>query len=234
MSGMQNEGAWSDGAPQSNMRADQNLGGEHRSSYDLGAYPTMQDPRDAVVIDRRQSLPEMLTSKVSRLREFEGLRGYSVRATLAIKYVNYFLAILLFCGVTNFFVNGVRFASGGGVYMLFSTMIIAVTGSIASLFYIPLRKEIVEKVRHYIFGLMLPAGTVVAAILKVLQTWEYSNGGGVGSLLSMALPAIFLATIFLPSIVFVKEILGTRTLHRGSMDNEEHVNQITRWDGSQR
>ena len=118
--------------------------------------------------------------------------------------------------------------------MLFSCAVISSSGAVATLFYVNLRKEIVERVRHYIFGIILVPGTLLAVTLRALQEWEWVNEGSLGKTLQAALPAIFLASVVLPAIVFVKELVGIRTLHRTKLDDEESVQLWTRQDDLQR
>lgn len=212
--------AWSDGAPLRNLpRPDE---GRRRS--------------ENVEVTNRPatSITERATRKVSRVRQFEGLRGYSSRVTLAVKYINYFLIVLLCCGLTGYLTKGVRFASGGGTFMLFSVTVITVSGAVATLFYVNLRNELVERIRHYIFGIILIPGTLLAMTLRAFQEWEWANEGSLGGTLRGALPVVFLASVVLPAIVFVKEIIGIRTLHRSKLDDEESVQLWTRQDGLQR
>jgi hypothetical protein len=153
---------------------------------------------------------------------------------LAIKYVNYFLLVLLGCGLTEYLTSGVRYASKGGMFMLVAVTVVSVVGAGSTLFYVNLRTEIVERVRHYVFGIMILPGTLLAGMIRALQEWEWVNEGGLGSTLQAALPAIFLASVFLPAMVFIKEMIGIRTLHRTRMDDEESVQLWTRQDGLQR
>lgn len=213
-------GAWSDGAPLRNLPREEQ-GRRLDGRTDTTANPTA-------------SITERATRKVSRIRQFEGLRGYSSRVTLAVKYVNYFLLVLLCCGLTGYLTKGVRYASGGGTFMLFSVAVITVSGAVSTLFYVNLRNELVERVRHYVFGIVLIPGTLLAVTLRALQEWEWANEGSLGGTLRGALPVIFLASVVLPAIVFVKEIVGIRTLHRSKLDDEESVQLWTRQDGLQR
>lgn len=216
-------GAWSDGAPQ------------YRQPDPVAAERAHASGNDHVTgAQRPMTFAAKATRKVSRIRQFEGVRGYSSRATLVLRYVNYFLLILLFCGLTGILTRGVRYAAGGGTFMLFSCAVIAGSGAVATLFYVNLRKEIVERVRHYIFGIILIPGTLLAVTLRALQQWEWVNDGSLGKTLQAALPAIFLASVVLPAIVFVKELVGIRTLHRTKLDDEESVQLWTRQDGLQR
>lgn len=208
-------------------------------------YDPMADPRTfgagyqandpaASVPGPRRSLPDVLTSKVSRVRQFEGLRGYSTRSAIAIKHLAYFLLITLVSGVTEAATQGVKYASGGGKFMFVACSTIAFTGAVSTLFYVNLRQELVEKVRHYVFGIILIPGMLLSLLLRALQEWEWANEGSLGTTLQAALPAVFLATVVLPTLVFVKEMLGIRTLHRSKLDDQEAVHLWTRQDGLQR
>jgi hypothetical protein len=212
--------AWSDGAPLRNLPRPEEA---RRRSENV-----------EVVNRPAASITERVTRKVSRIRQFEGLRGYSSRVALAVKYVNYFLLVLLCCGLTGYLTKGVRFASGGGTFMLFSVAVITVSGAVATLFYVNLRNELVERIRHYVFGIILIPGTLLAMTLRAFQEWEWANEGSLGGTLRGALPVVFLASVVLPAIVFVKEIIGIRTLHRSKLDDEESVQLWTRQDGLQR
>lgn len=227
-------GAWSDGAPaRGNVPVD-NSGLDYNSMpYDrgnnaiYGSTPVNTEPAP------KRSIPSILTSKVGTVRQFEGLRGRSTRAALIVKYVNQFVLILIFAGVTERLTKGVPIASGGGKFMLFSCSTVALVGAGATLFYVNLRSELLEKVRHYIFGIILVPGTLIAGLLYVLPNWSSAEGGQLGGLLNSVLPSIFIAAVVLPALVFVKEILGIRTLHRSTMDDQEAVALWSRQDGLQ-
>ena len=227
-------GAWSDGAPMRGNVTVDNSGLDYNAMpYDRGnkalytTTPSSQEP------SMKQSIPSILTSKVGSIRQFEGLRGRSTRATLAIKYINQFIIIILLAGVSERLTEGVPYASGGGKFMLFSCSVVALVGAGATLFYVNLRRELIEKVRHYIFGIILVPGTLIACLLKVLPNWSSAEGGELGGVLNSVLPSIFIAAVVLPALVFVKEILGIRTLHRSTMDDQEAVALWSRQDGLQ-
>jgi len=220
-------GAWLDGAPR------QPFGGQQASQQQPGQQQT--PGRSGYPLNpSKEKFTDRVTNRVNRVRQFEGPRGVSSRAALVIKYVNYVLLALLGCGLTGLATDGVRFAAGGGTFMLFSVVTVAFVGAISTMFYVNLRNEIVERVRHYIFGIILFPGTMLAFVLRALQEWEWVNEGTLGTTLQAALPAIFLATVVLPAIVFVKEMVGIRTLHRSRLDDEEAVHLWTRHDGLQR
>ncbi len=171
---------------------------------------------------------------LSRSRRFEGLRGGGTRLSIALKYATYTLAIVAGSGLTEWLTDGVRYASGGGRFMFASLTVITVTGAFSTFFYVNMRAELVEKVRHYVFAVTMAPGVLTAAALGAVQSWQYANEGSLGVTLQMALPAVFLATVALPAIIFVKEMLGIRTLHRSRLDDQEAVQLWTRQDGLQR
>lgn len=171
---------------------------------------------------------------LSRMRRFEGLRGGGTRASIAVKYLVYVLAIVAGSGLTEWLTRGVRYASGGGRFMFAALTVITVTGAFSTFFYVNMRTELVEKVRHYVFAVTMAPGILTAAALGAVRDWQYANEGSLGVTLQMALPAVFLATVALPAIIFVKEMLGIRTLHRSRLDDQEAVQLWTRQDGFQR
>ena len=228
-------GAWSDGAPlRGGVGIDNPTGLDHNHMpYDRSNNALYTSTPQYAEPAEKPSIPSILTSKVNTMRQFEGRRGRSTRATLVLKYVNQFILIALFCGVTEKLTEGIPYASGGGQFMLFSATVISVVGALATLFYVNLRRELLEKVRHYIFGVILIPGTLVAGVLHILPNWSSAEGGELGGLLNGVMPSIFLATVVLPAVVFVKEILGIRTLHRSTMDDQEAVALWSRQDGLQ-
>jgi hypothetical protein len=171
-------------------------------------------------------------SKVSRILSLEGKRGYATRSSIYVRHLAYLLTVLVCCGLTQAFTAGVGRADGGGVFMLLACATIVVTGAVATLFYANLRREIVEKVRHYVFGLTLLPSTLVAGFLSAAQNWFGADT--FSTTLSNALPVVFLASVLIPAFVFVKEIVGIRTLYRSRLDDEEAVRLYTRQDGMQR
>lgn len=172
--------------------------------------------------------------QVSRITQFEGKRGHSARAALTLKWITFYLFALLGCGITQFLTDGVTYAKHGGLFMLASITVVAVTGAVSTLFYVNLRTEIVEKVRHYIFAIIVVPGTLVAGIVRAIQQWEWIHEGSLGTTLQIALPIVFLATVVLPMFIFVKEMLEIRTIYRSKLDDQEAVQLWTRQDGIQR
>lgn len=178
------------------------------------------------------SLPARITRRVERIQQAEGPRGRATRASVYFRYMSYMFFIVAACAVTQAATEGVPYASNGGWIMLLSIAAIVLVGAGATMFYANLRPELIEKVRQYIFGYILPSGVLVAIFLRVSQDWFGPDT--FGTTLSQALPVVFLATVVLPTLVFVKEVTGLRTIYRSRMDDQEAVALWTRQDGFQR
>lgn len=204
------------------------------SAYADGAPAPLMPPASSSSAPFTDRVTTRVNSHVSRIMQFEGKRGRSTRAALATKWTAYLLVVLLCSGITEALTSNVPYATHGGLFMLGSSVVIAVVGAGATFFYVNLRNEIIEKVRHYLFGIILIPGTLLAGVVRVVQEWEWINTGSIGSTLQMALPILFLATVVLPMFIFVKEMLGIRTLYRSRLDDEEAVQLWTRQDGLQR
>lgn len=175
-----------------------------------------------------------VNNRVTRITNFEGSRGHSARTALIMKWTAYFLIVLGASGITEALTANVTYASHGGLFMLISATLVAFVGAVSTVFYVNLRNELIEKVRHYIFGLMVIPGLIMALFVRLVAEWEWANTGSIGSTLQMALPMVFLATVVLPAFIFVKELLGMRTIYRSKLDDQEAVALWTRQDGLQR
>jgi Na+/proline symporter len=115
--------------------------------------------------------------------------------------------------------------------LLACTTVISI-GAVSTLFYVNLRNTIVQRVRHYVFGIIAFPGALLALFLKGAQTWLSKDA--LGSTLGAALPVLFLATVIIPAFVFAKEMMGIRSLHLSKLDDEEAVKLWTRQDGLSR
>jgi|MesohylFT_1024984.scaffolds.fasta_scaffold07581_2 hypothetical protein len=208
-------GAWSDGVPtQSHDGKTPQPGAEH-----LG-------------IGRYTSRVTQAAQRVSRLHQFEGTRGASSRASVVFRHVSYVLAVLLSAAVTQAATAGIRNAQGGGWFMMLSCTSVVTIGAISTLFYVNLRNQIIQRVRHYVFGIIAFPGTLLSIFLKAAQSWLGEDT--LGSTLGAALPVLFLATVIIPAFVFGKEMMGIRSLHLSKLDDEEAVKLWTRQDGLSR
>ena len=179
-----------------------------------------------------QRITDRATRVASRLTQFEGLRGRSTRASLVARYISYILTIIFGSGLTQAATQGVKYAEGGGIFMLISCTSVSVVGAAATLFYVNLRNEIIARVRHYIFGIIIFPGTLLALFIYATASWWGADT--FSTTVSTALPVLFLVTVVLPAFIFVKEIAGMRSIYRSTLDDEEAVALWSRQDGLQR
>lgn len=167
-----------------------------------------------------------ITEKVSRVMQFEGLRGRSNRFAVVFRYASYFLSILVASSLTQVFTAGIANVSGGGWFMLICVTTICAVGAGATMAYPNLRPELVHKVRFYSFNVVAIPGTIFAGVLRTSQQWLGVDT--LGKTLGMAIPLIFLSTLILPALVFVKEVVGLRGISRSKLDDQEAVLLWTR------
>lgn len=174
--------------------------------------------------------------RASRIRETEGPRGYSTRASVFARYAVYFATVVLCSAVSHAcFAHADRWRAGGE-WMFFSAMLMFVTGAAGTMFYTNQRNEIIEQVRHYVFGLSVFPGTAIAIVMwasQGLTSSPTSSSDAFTALLGNAIPVVYFCTVILPPLVFVKAMAGIRTLHRSRLDDEEMVAVWTRQDGQQ-
>jgi heme/copper-type cytochrome/quinol oxidase subunit 3 len=149
-----------------------------------------------------------------------------------MRYMSYFAVIVGASALTQALTAGIPNASNGGMWMFLSATVIVFGGALGTLFYANLRNEVIERVRHYVFGISVLPGLLVAVFLRA--TREFLGGDAFGGTLEVALPIVFLCTVILPALVFIKELAGIRTLHRSRMDDQEAMALWTRQDGIQR
>jgi len=175
---------------------------------------------------------EKITGIITKLRPNEGPRGVSTRLGVMLRYFSYFFFIIIFSAITQYFTADVSNARNGGLFMFLACTAVFFVGAISSLFYVNLRKEIVERVRHYSFGIILLPGTLISVFMKAADNWLGTDT--FGRTLGSAMPIVFLATVILPVFIFIKEMAGIRTLYRTKLDDQEQVSLWTRNDGLQR
>jgi len=208
-------GAFSDGSPNQS----QSLGSSSSDSNQLG-------------VGRYTSRVTNAAQRVSRIHQFEGDRGKSTRASVVLRHFSYVLTLLLSAAVTEAATAGIRNAQGGGWFMILSCTSVVAIGAISTLFYVNLRNQILQRIRHYVFGIIAFPGTLLAIFLNAAQSWLGEDT--LGSTLGAALPVLFLATVIIPAFVFGKEMMGIRSLHQSKLDDEEAVKLWTRQDGLSR
>lgn len=218
--------------------------GSGPSSYSDGA-PSYGDgaPRRALrplVAPETTPHPPGRTSPrgvASRLRRVEGPRGYSLRTSVALRYATYLVVLVACCALTQGALDGAPRADGGGRWMFLSSAVMLLSASVGTGFYPNHRNEIIEQVRHFVFGIAVLPGTGLAIIMWAAESFLSSPGATsdpFASTLEVALPIIFFCTVIIPCLVFIKVIAGIRHLHRSRLDDEEMMALYTRQDGHQR
>jgi hypothetical protein len=175
---------------------------------------------------------------VSRLRaRSQGPRSLSTRTAVIGKFVGYFFAAVLAAALTNALLVAAGTTSYGGTLMWFSTTVMFVTAAIGTVMFPQNRMEILSQMRHYVFGLSLFPGTAIAVVIWALQdviTSPTASSDTLASLINFAVPAVFVTTVILPPIVFVKAVAGYYSLHRSTMSDEETLSIYTRQGPAQR
>lgn len=167
----------------------------------------------------------------------EGPRWFSTRAGIWTKYFIYLVLTILSSLVTGALLDYAGTTRYGGLLLLFAITVMFVTAAIATAVYPTQRADILQQTRHYVFGLCMFPAVALAALLAVLSgviTAPAAAGDTLASLLGFALPAVFIITVVLPPIVFVKAVAGYHTLSRSTQDDSELVAIMSRQDGLQR
>jgi hypothetical protein len=168
--------------------------------------------------------------KVSRMLQFEGPRGKSVRAAVWLRYLSYAITIILCSAFTEAFVTGA--ARGGGKWMFFASAVMICVASVATFFFPHLRPKIIAQLRQYMFGITVLPGTGIAFLMYL--TRDVLGGDAFANTFTAALPIVFLVTVGFPVLIFIKVMSDLRTLHKANLDDQEMVSMYSRQDGLQR
>lgn len=195
-------------------------------SYDGGASVTWQ----------AGDQPPLESVKRMRARS-EGPRSRSTRLAIVLRYVAYFVTAVVGCLATNAFLTMSGTTSYGGSLMWFSVTLMFVTAAVGTGLFPNNRTEIFSQMRHYVFGLCLFPGTAIAAVIWALRdvlTSPTAQSDTLASLINFAVPAIFVTTVVLPPIIFVKAVAGYYSLQRSRLSDSEMMAIYNRQDPSQR
>lgn len=179
---------------------------------------------------------QQLSTKELR-QHSEGRRASATRMTVYLKYAGFFLATILAALLTNGFLQSAGTTSYGGSLMWFSATIMYVTAAAGTMLFPQNRTEIIAQMRHYVFGLSLFPGTGIAAIIWAMRDILTSPTAGsdtLAALINFAVPAVFITTVVLPPIIFIKAVAGYYSLRRSTATDEEMVASFTRQDMGQR
>lgn len=173
----------------------------------------------------------------SRIYRNEGPRGYSTRTAVYLKHVAYFLVLTLGAALTHYAMAaaGPYSIDGGAVMFILATLTLAI-GALASMAFPPYRNQIIEHVRHYVFGLMVLPGTGVALILWLVKglVTQQATPDAFSQTVDIGLLMVFGAILIMPPVIFVRLMSGIRTLHRTTRDDQEMMQTWARQDGQQR
>lgn len=195
-------------------------------------------PRVAQLPQGLQKLQRILgTERRSRIRTTEGPRGAATRASIWVRHLVYFGTVLGCCSVTHAALSAAATTQSGGLFMLFAATLMAFVGALGCALYPTHRDNIVEELRHYMFGVCLYPATGVAVVIWAMQSMLNSPTAGtdtMGQLLAFSVPVIFVCTLIIPPVIFIKVVAGAQTLHRSTLDDEELVALHTRQGPLQR
>lgn len=167
----------------------------------------------------------------------EGPRGTATRVSLAARYAAYFLTVLVCSLITHAFLSSAGTTEYGGSLMWFSAMLMFFSAAVGCVMFPSHRRDIFPQMRHYVFGLSVFPGTAIAAIVWALRDIIASpnaTSDALTSLLNFAVPAVFITTVVLPPVIFIKALAGYHSLHRSRMDDAEMMALYNRQDPLQR
>jgi hypothetical protein len=175
---------------------------------------------------------------VSRIRSFEGLRGYSTRVTVALRQVGA-LFTLLACSATAHWAFSDRPTwHFGGVLMLFSLAFILAIAAVGTVLYAESRQQIVDQARHFAFGIVALPGAALSVFMRVVSS-SLGDAGETDMFASIlrgsALPLVYFSLVAIPAFVFAKYVFGgLRSVNRRGLADEEALASYMRHDGYQR
>jgi hypothetical protein len=173
----------------------------------------------------------------TRIATFEGPRGYSTRAAVYARHAAYLLTIVLCSSLTHIAMQAAGpFSIDGGSVMLFMSALTLLVGALGTAAYPAQRNQIIEQVRHYVFGLMVLPGTGVAAILWIVKVGlisQQANPDAFSRTVDLGLLMLFGTLMIMPPVVFLKLMSGIRTLARSTRDDQEMMSVWARQDGYQ-
>lgn len=172
----------------------------------------------------------------TRIYTNEGPRGYSTRTAVYLKHVAYFLVLVLCSAITHYAMDaaGPYSIDGGSIMFLLATLTLA-TAALATMAYAPYRNQILEHVRHYVFGMMVVPGMGISLILWIVKGLVTSqvNPDAFSRTVDMGLLMVFGAVLIMPPVIFVRLMAGIRTMHRSTRDDQEMMQTWSRQDGHQ-
>lgn len=209
----------SDGAPTSSPNS-------HAPSSDPAFVKTQKSSDDRAKSGKGARTPRF--TKADFLRN-EGPRGVSVRATVWLRHLGYFISIVLGASITQAALSKVPNTSSGGLWMLGSLTVLYVTAVVGSWMFPDARTELIEEARHYAFGITLIPGTSLAILMWAASRFMQSNSSDVfAHTLGIALPIVYVMTVLIPCVLFVRLVAGRRYFAMSRGDDEKAMRAYTR------
>lgn len=205
----------------------------------MHSYDTFSDgaPKPSVSL-RPAPIVETVARAASRIRQFEGPRGYSLRAHIVVRYASLWLTLLLCSGLAHWAFADLPQWRHGGSMMLYSACAILLVGVIGSVLYAEAREEIVKTAKHYCLGIVALPGAALAVFMRIVAVSLNGNTSDdvfISLLRGNGLPLMYFTLVVIPVFVFTKYVFGgVRSANRSGLADEEFIATYMRQDGSQR
>lgn len=165
----------------------------------------------------------------------EGDRGVAARWSVLARYATYLLTMLVCTGVAH-----AAFASEptmrlGGMLLLVSLTVIAVTCAVGMVFMPEEREELVKQARHFLFGVVCFPSTGLAIIHGIVRAAGLDPAGqdAFVGMLRGSIPWLYTFATLIPMAVFIKLVAGMKSIHSSRLADEEELRLYTRNDGLQ-
>ena len=208
------------------------------SMYADGAPPTPQPHMpwagEPDAAPEEGSTVARVVKSASRIRQFEGWRGYSNRTLGAVRQLGAVL-FLVACYLLAHWCFSDRYTLRfGGEMLIFSVAFIQVIAAIGTIIYAESRYQIIDQARHFTFGIVALPGAAVAVFMKIIDSSIGVSGGDdifTGMLLGNGLPLVYFSVVVIPAFVFAKYIFGgLRSVNRKALADEETIAAMMRHD----
>lgn len=188
------------------------------------------------VFGRKGGLTTASPLRTTHVMQNEGPRGYSTRAAVYVRHAAYLLVLILCSSITHHAMAAAGpYSIDGGMAMFVLSTLTIVVGALGTIFYAASRNEIIEQVRHYVFGLMVLPGTGIALVLWLVKgvVTSQANPDAFSQTVDIGLLMVFGAALIMPPVLFLKLMSGIRTLSRSTRDDQEMMQTWARQDGRQ-
>ncbi len=178
------------------------------------------------------------TRAASRIRTFEGPRGYATRGALIAKNVSAFCGLLACIALTHWCFSAIPTWRFGGMVMLYAVALMFAVCFVGTVLYADSRHEIARQCRHFTYGITVLPGTALAIFMRVVHSalaGSASDDMFVSLLRGNALPLVYFSVAVIPAFVYAKYVFGgIRSANRSALNDEELLATYMRQDGWQR